>query len=60
MAKKKKVLKVTPVLVLLNVLIILIICTFYLFRLIKYYRLEHNVKPGEPVKLVDQLINLNK
>lgn len=56
MAKKKKVLKVTPVLVLLNVLIIIIICTFYLFRLIKYYRLEHNTKPGEPVKLVDYLI----
>lgn len=56
MAKKKKVLKVTPVLVLLNVLIIFIICTFYLFRLIKYYRLEHNTKPGEPVKLVDYLI----
>lgn len=56
MAKKKKVLKVTPVLVLLNILIIIIICTFYLFRLIKYYRLEHNTKPGEPVKLVDYLI----
>ncbi len=56
MAKKKKVLKVTPVLVLLNVLIIVIICVFYLFRLIKYYRIEHNTKPGEPVKLVDYLI----
>lgn len=56
MAKKKKVLKITPVLVLLNILIIIIICTFYLFRLIKYYRLEHNTKPGEAVKLVDELI----
>ena len=56
MAKKKKVLKVTPVLVLLNILIIIIICVFYLFRLIKYYRMEHNTKPGEPVKLVDYLI----
>ena len=54
--KKKKVLKITPVLVLLNILIIIIICTFYLFRLIKYYRLEHNTKPGESVKLVDALI----
>ena len=53
---KKKVLKITPVLVLLNILIIIIICTFYLFRLIKYYRLEHNTKPGESVKLVDALI----
>ncbi len=53
---KKKVLKITPVLVLLNILIIIIICTFYLFRLIKYYRLEHNSKPGEAVKLVDALI----
>ena len=53
---KRKVLKITPVLVLLNVLIIIIICTFYLFRLVKYYRLEHNTKPGEAVKLVDSLI----
>lgn len=53
---KKKVLKITPVLVLLNILIIIIICTFYLFRLIKYYRLEHNTNPGEAVKLVDALI----
>lgn len=54
--KKKKVLKITPVLVLLNILIIIIICTFYLLRFIKYYRLEHNTKPGETVKLVDTLI----
>lgn len=53
---KRKVLKITPVLVLLNILIIIIICVFYLFRLIKYYRLEHNTKPGESISLVNEVI----
>ena len=53
---KRKVLKITPVLVLLNILIIIIICVFYLFRLIKYYRLEHNTKPGESTTLVNEVL----
>lgn len=53
---KKRVLKITPVLITLNILIIIIICSFYLFRLVKYYRLENVSKPGEKIVLVDQLI----
>lgn len=52
----RKVLKITPVLVTINILVILIICAFYLFRLVKYYRLENVSKPGEDIILVDQLI----
>ena len=53
---KKRLLKITPVLITLNILIIIIICSFYLFRLVKYYRLENVSKPGEKIVLVDQLI----
>ena len=37
--KKKKVLKITPVLVTLNIVVLFAIAGFYLFRLIKYYKL---------------------
>lgn len=52
---KKKVLKITPVLITLNVFILLLIVGFYTFRLVKYYKLEHtNTK--EEIKFVDRVI----
>ena len=38
---RRKVLKITPILVTLNVFILLFIIGFYTFRLIKYYKLEN-------------------
>ena len=53
MATTRRVLKITPILVTLNILVLLIIMGFYTFRLIKYYNLEHGNKNGGPVLLVD-------
>ena len=45
---RRKVLKLTPVLVTLNVLVLLIIASFYITRLVKYYLLENGTKkPNE-------------
>lgn len=51
---KKNVLKITPILVLLNVIIIIIIVAFYLSRLVKYYKIEH--RPNETITFADRLI----
>ena len=54
---RRKVLKLTPVLVTLNVLVLLIIASFYITRLVKYYLLENGTKkPNEATILVDTLI----
>lgn len=53
---KRKVLKITPILVTLNIIVLLIIVGFYLFRLVKYYRLENGPKENVEVRLVDRLI----
>ena len=51
----RKVLKVTPVLVTLNILVLLIIVGFYTTRLIKYYLKENGRKGEETVLLVEEL-----
>ena len=51
----KKVLKITPVLVTLNVLVLLIIVGFYTGRLIKYYLKEHGNKVEDTTLLVDNI-----
>ena len=53
--KKKKVLKITPILVTLNVLVLLGIAGFYGFRLVKYYKLQH-ADDGGVVLLADEII----
>ena len=54
---RRKVLKLTPVLVTLNVLVLLIIASFYITRLVKYYLLENGTKkPNEATILVDTSI----
>ena len=52
----KKVLKITPVLVTLNILVLLLIAGFYTTRLIKYYLKENGHKnTEEAVLLVDAI-----
>ena len=51
----KKVLKITPVLVTLNIIVLLIIVGFYTGRLIKYYNKEHGHKKEETTLLVDEI-----
>lgn len=51
----KKVLKITPVLVTLNILVLLIIVIFYTGRLIKYYNKEHGSKKDDTTLFVDEL-----
>lgn len=53
---RKKVLKITPVLVTLNIIVLLIIVGFYSLRLVKYYKLEHTSKGNKDTVLVDALI----
>ena len=53
---KRKVLKITPILVIINIIILIIIAGFYIFRLVKYYRLENVHKPNEKILLVNKLI----
>ena len=53
---KRKVLKLTPVLVTLNILVLLIIVAFYTTRLIKYYLLENGpVDEDTVILLVDEI-----
>ena len=53
---KRKVLKITPVLIALNVLVLLVIVAFYTVRLVKYYKKENGHKnTDETVLLVDTL-----
>lgn len=52
---KKKVLKITPVLIALNVLVLILIASFYTFRLVKYYLEENGDKDEEVTLLVDTL-----
>lgn len=54
--KKKKVLKITPVLITLNILVLFAIAGFYLHRLIKYYKLENKSNEDGIVLLVDELV----
>ena len=52
----KKVLKITPVLVALNLLVLILIASFYTFRLVKYYLRENGHKDDdEATLLVDTL-----
>ena len=53
---KRKVLKITPVLVTLNIIVLLIIATFYSYRLVKYYSLENSNTKSEDIILVDSII----
>ncbi len=54
---KRKVLKITPVLITLNVMILVLIIGFYTARLIKYYLKENGHKDeNESVLLADELI----
>lgn len=41
---KKRVLKITPVLILLNILVLIVIISFYSYRLVKYYLIENGHK----------------
>lgn len=52
---KRKVLKITPVLVTLNILVLLIIVAFYTTRLIKYYLKENGHRGEDVVLLVEEL-----
>ena len=52
----KKRLKIRPVLVTLNLLVLLIIVGFYSFRLIKYYKIENGKKDSSQILFVDSLI----
>ena len=51
----RKVLKITPVLVTLNILVLLIIVGFYTGRLIKYYLKEHGHKSEDTTLFVDEI-----
>ncbi len=54
--KKKRVLKITPVLITLNLLVLFAIGGFYLSRLIKYYKIENGETPEDtPIILVDEI-----
>ena len=55
MAKTRKRLKITPVLVALNILVLFIIVIFYVTRLIIYYNKEHNTV-DESTLIVDSII----
>ena len=45
----RKVLKITPFLILINILVLLVIMCFYLFRMIKYYKIENGSFHDESV-----------
>ena len=54
---KRKVLKITPVLITLNILVLILIAGFYTARLIKYYNKENGHKgENENSLLVDEII----
>lgn len=53
---KKRVLKITPILITLNILVLFAIAGFYTFRLIKYYKLENGKRNSDtPLYLVDEV-----
>ncbi len=52
----KKGLKIRPILVTLNILVLLIIVGFYSFRLVKYYKKENGNKENADVLLVDEVV----
>ena len=53
---KKKVLKITPVLIALNILVLFVIAGFYTYRMIKYYKLENGShEENTPILLVDEV-----
>ncbi len=53
---KRKVLKITPVLIALNILVLILIVVFYSVRLVKYYLKENGKKDkNEVTLLVDEL-----
>ncbi len=52
----KKRLKIRPILVTLNILVLLIIVGFYTFRLIKYYKKENGNKDNSDTLLVDEIV----
>ena len=52
----KKRLKIRPLLVTLNILVLLIIVGFYTFRLVKYYKKENGKKENSDILLVDEIV----
>ena len=52
----KKRLKIRPILVTLNILVLLIIVGFYMFRLVKYYKKENGKKGSSDILLVDEIV----
>lgn len=53
---KKRVLKITPVLITLNILVLFVIAGFYGFRMYKYYKLENGTTDDNtPIYLVDEV-----
>lgn len=54
---RRRVLKITPVLVTLNILVLLLIICYYSFRLVKYYKLENgSTKENETILLVKEVL----
>ena len=53
---RRKVLKITPVLITLNVLILILIAGFYTARLIKYYRLENGHRGEDGLALLSEVL----
>ena len=53
---KKKRLKITPVLIALNIIVLLVIISFYTTRLVKYYLKENGTKKGNDVVLLSNEI----
>lgn len=54
---RRKILKITPILVTLNVFLLLFIIGFYTFRLIKYYKLENGKNDSNNTNLlVDKVL----
>ena len=53
---KKKRLKITPVLIALNIIVLLFIISFYTTRLVKYYLKENGTKKGNDVVLLSNEI----
>ena len=52
---KKKILKITPVLITLNLLVLFAIVGYYSYRLVKYYKLENAESDDGIVFLVDEV-----
>lgn len=54
--KIKKRIKITPVLIALNIIVLLFIVSFYTIRLVKYYKKENGSKGGNEVVLLENEI----